>query len=184
MTHEKYHKYGAYYGKLLEEISGTDHWHHSEQDVYNKMEQMLLGMVIIAADIDDSENGLYKLQAYIGHLISEYEKGNDELYMITRSYDCDAEEDERTCIGYTPLEMFAPYTYYMKYLYLIKASGDEWMETAKKKMHIEYLEELLEKTEKYTLKTLNEGTKDSYYEKVPEKKNHVKNIFLKMIKKA
>lgn len=47
-----------------------------------------------------------------------------------------------------------------------------------------YQEEFLEKTEKYTLKTLNENTKDNYYEKVPEKKNHVKNIFLKMIKKA
>lgn len=87
MTNEKYCKYAAYYGNLYDKINRSDpYMYNPEQNVYDKMEQMLFGMIIVAADINDTMDGLYKLEAYIVHLINEYENGNDELYIISRSY--------------------------------------------------------------------------------------------------
>lgn len=152
MTNEKYCKYGAYYGNLYDKINRSDPYiYNPEQNVYDQMEQMLFGMIIVAADINDTIDGLYKLETYIVHLINEYENGNDELYMISRSYKKNAPDDKRTNIGYVPVEMLAPYTWYMRTLYVERNSDikDKRVGIAKRRTHIEYLDELYRKVHEY-----------------------------------
>lgn len=173
VTNEKYCKYAAYYGNLYNKINRSDPYvYNPEQSVYDQMEQMLFGMIIVAADIDDTVDGLYKLEAYIVHLINEYENGNDELYMISRSYKKNAPDDKRTCIGYVPVEMLAPYTWYMRTLFVERNSGikDERVETAKKRMHIEYLDELYRKVHEYIQEETGEKKHTDLQEKTDTKK--------------
>lgn len=82
MTSKKYRQYNIYYTQLTHAIAGHKLYEVSYESVYREMEKLLLGMIIIAADIDDSKGDLDKLGRYIDHLIDEYEKGNDELYMM------------------------------------------------------------------------------------------------------
>lgn len=156
MTNKKYRQYNIYYAQLTHAIAGHKLYEVSYESVYREMEKLLLGMIIIAADIDDSKGDLDKLGRYIDHLIDEYEKGNDELYMIARSYDKSKPADEQSSIGYLPGMEFFSYLEYMKRLYLYKLPqmrsedpGDLVLEFSKRRMHIEYLEAIQKKFKKY-----------------------------------
>ena len=159
MTNKKYRQYNIYYAQLTHAISGLKWYEVSYESVYRKMEKLLLGIIIIAADIDNSKGDLDKLGRYIDHLIDEYEKGNDELYMIARSYDKSKPADEQSPIGYLPdFELFS-YVEYMKRLYLYKLPqiksedpGDLVLEFSKRRTHIEYLEAIQKKFKKYQRK--------------------------------